>query len=137
MVAGGGCWGLGFFFLFLNAFSSFKARWFGASPALTDNSGCAKASHETALISAHSRISVASEGFAGYGAVVQPWETLWLPKSGGKIRAFLATFLGSQVKLEHKLGQHRSHRVKGSKNSQKLLLQGSRKKKPMDLAQAR
>lgn len=86
-------------------------------------------------MSAHLRISVASEGFASYGALVKPWETLWLPKSAGKIRAFLAMFLGSQVKLEHKLGQRRSHQVKGSKNPQKLLLQGSHKKKPMDLAQ--
>ena len=57
----------------------------------------------------------------------QVWKQNW--------SIFLALFLGSQVKPECELGQHRSRRVKEGKNPQKLLLQGSCRKKLMDLAQ--
>lgn len=82
-----------FFFLPLqSAFSLFNTRWFGTSPVL------AKCSREAALVSAHSGIKAACEFWCLCAAV-----TLWLPKSGNKMGALLALFLGSQVKLEHEL----------------------------------
>lgn len=91
VVAGGGCWALGFFFFFplQNAFSSLNTRWFGASPVL------AKPSREAALVSACSGIeAVAGEGSVSYGAFVQLRETLWIPKSRSKMGAFIGIVSG-------------------------------------------